>query len=63
MGLSPLKKQISIFLSLDDWKMIREEAARKKIPMTELCRRWMRADMESLRLSLKRQRHKIPDDD
>lgn len=43
------RKQISIFLPLSDWKAIRLEAARQKIPMTELCRRWMKQDMEKLR--------------
>jgi hypothetical protein len=44
-----LRKQISIFIPLSDWKAIRLEAARKKIPMTELCRRWMKSDMQRLR--------------
>ena len=48
-----LRKQISIFLPLSDWKAIRLEAARQKIPMTELCRRWMKQDMEKLRSRLK----------
>lgn len=44
-----LRKQISIFVPISDWRMIREEAARRKIPMTELCRRWMRPEMADLR--------------
>lgn len=44
-----IRKQISIFVPLSDWKAIRLEAARLKIPMTELCRRWMREDMTDLR--------------
>ena len=44
-----LRKQISMFAPLSDWKLIRTEAARLKIPMTELCRRWMHKDMERLR--------------
>ena len=44
-----LRKQISIFIPLSDWKAIRLEAARQKIPMTELCRRWMKKDMQRLR--------------
>ena len=44
-----LRKQISIFVPISDWRMIREEAARKRIPMTELCRRWMRPEMADLR--------------
>lgn len=43
-----LRKQISIFVPLSDWKAIRMEAARRRIPMTELCRRWMRRDIERL---------------
>lgn len=44
-----LRKQISIFVPLSDWRAIRHEAARKKIPMTELCRRWMKPDLSKLR--------------
>ena len=44
-----LRKQISIFVPLSDWKAIRLEAARQRIPMTELCRRWMRAELEELK--------------
>ncbi|MBL4885485.1 MAG: hypothetical protein JKY95_13235 [Planctomycetaceae bacterium] len=43
------RKQISIFVPLSDWKAIRFEAARKRIPMTELCRRWMNPEMSRLR--------------
>lgn len=44
-----LKKQISIFVPLSDWKAIRYEAARQRIPMTELCRRWMNPELSKLR--------------
>ena len=44
-----LRKQISIFLPLSDWRIIRHEAARQGIPMTELCRRWMKPEMTKLR--------------
>jgi hypothetical protein len=44
-----LRKQISIFLPVSDWKAIRREAARQRIPMTELCRRWMKTDMQRIR--------------
>ncbi len=44
-----MRKQISIFVPLSDWKAIRYEAARKRIPMTELCRRWMKSEMSRLR--------------
>ncbi|MCH7687786.1 MAG: hypothetical protein IH899_14060 [Planctomycetes bacterium] len=49
-----LRKQISIFVPLSDWKAIRREAARKNIPMTELCRRWMKPELTSLRRSEKK---------
>lgn len=48
MGLE-LRKQISMFVPLSDWRMLRAEAARQKIPMTELFRRWMGPGMEELR--------------
>ena len=46
-----LRKQISIFVPLSDWKAIRHEEARRRIPMTELCRRWMKSDLSRLRNS------------
>lgn len=51
-----IRKQISIFVPLSDWKAIRYEAARQKIPMTELCRRWMHPDLERLHLDVARAR-------
>jgi hypothetical protein len=42
------QKQISMFVSLSDWLAIRQEAARQKIPMTELCRRWLKPGIEEL---------------
>ena len=49
MSSIELRKQISIFVPLSDWKAIRFEAARLRIPMTELCRRWMRSELEDLK--------------
>jgi hypothetical protein len=49
MTQAELRKQISIFITLSDWKAIRQEAARRQIPMTELCRQWMSRDMQKLR--------------
>lgn len=43
-----IRKQISIFVSINDWKRIRQEAARLQIPMTELCRRWMKPKLDQL---------------
>ncbi|WP_166830870.1 hypothetical protein [Thalassoroseus pseudoceratinae] len=49
MSTREIRKQVSIFMPLSDWKAIRFEAARQRIPMSELCRRWMNPDMERLR--------------
>lgn len=43
-----LRKQISLFVPLREWKAIRQEAARQRIPMTELCRRWIKPGLEEL---------------
>lgn len=51
MPVSEIRKQVSIFMPLSDWKAIRNEAARLRIPMTELCRRWMRNDLQKLKQS------------
>ena len=44
-----LRKQISLFLPVSEWLAIRYEAARRKIPMTELCREWLSPKLEQLR--------------
>ncbi len=49
MPTSELRKQISIFVPISDWKVIRQEAAQRHIPMTELCRQWMHSSLEQLR--------------
>lgn len=36
-----VRKQVSIFLPVSDWKILRHEAARRQIPITELCRMWI----------------------
>lgn len=43
------KKQLSIFVPLSDWKAIRLEAAKQKIPMTELCRRWLNPEIDRVK--------------
>lgn len=48
MSSDEVRKQISIFLPLSEWRALREEAARNRIPITELCRRWMNPEMEKL---------------
>ncbi len=49
MKTREIRKQVSIFMPLSDWKAIRFEAAKQRIPMSELCRRWMNSDMQRLR--------------
>ncbi|WP_437223052.1 hypothetical protein SH661x_003054 [Planctomicrobium sp. SH661] len=41
MAQAEIKKQISIFLPITDWRALRLEAARQEVPITELCRRWI----------------------
>lgn len=48
MSLPEIRKQISIFLPLSEWQAIRMEAARNKMPVTELCREWMRPNIAKL---------------
>jgi hypothetical protein len=43
-----IKKQISIFLGISDWRALRAEAARQQIPITELCRQWMTPEIRRL---------------
>jgi hypothetical protein len=43
-----LRKQISFFLPLPQWLLVRNEAIRLGIPITELCRRWMSEEMRRL---------------
>ncbi len=49
MNVPELRKQISIFIPVSDWRAIRLEAAQRKIPMTELCRRWLAPELARLR--------------
>jgi hypothetical protein len=44
-----IRKQISLFLPVSDWKILRLEAARRRLPITELCRQWIRPHMDKLR--------------
>jgi hypothetical protein len=43
-----IRKQISLFVPVSEWRAIRGEAARRKIPMTELCRQWLRPQLQRL---------------
>jgi len=49
MQKTEMRKQISIFVPLSDWRAIRDEAARQHVPITELCRRWMRPGIDRIR--------------
>lgn len=44
-----IKKQISLFLPVDEWKLIRLEAARTKKPMTALIREWIAKDLQEVK--------------
>lgn len=44
-----IRKQISIFLPISDWRTLRLEAARQGVPITELCRRWICPEIDSLK--------------
>ena len=36
-----LQKQVSLYVSLSDWKALHDEAQRQKLPITELVRNWI----------------------
>jgi len=42
-------KQINFQVSIDDWKLIRNEAARRKIPVTNLCRELIEPLLDKLK--------------
>lgn len=44
----PPAKQISIFLPFRDWHLLRDEAARQRIPIAEVARRWFRPHLDQL---------------
>ena len=58
--MTEIRKQISLFVPLSEWKAIRREAARRRIPITELCRRWMKPGLDDLRRNPDRE---PPEDD
>ncbi len=49
--MAVIRKQISMFFPVTEWRALRQEAARLGIPMTELCRRWLRPHIEQLPLN------------
>lgn len=46
--MASVRKQVSFFLPLQQWVLVRNEAIRLGIPITELCRRWMNDEMARL---------------
>lgn len=44
-----VRKQISYYLSIEDWKLCRAEAARQGIPLAEFCRRLLQPQIELLK--------------
>lgn len=51
MSFKPIRKQISLFLPVGDWRLLRLEAARRRQPMTALCLEWMEPALNKLRRS------------
>lgn len=49
--MGSVRKQVSFFLPRPQWVLIRNEAIRLGIPITELCRRWMSDEMRRLETS------------
>lgn len=49
MTTTEIRKQISIFLPVSDWRVLRQAAADEQIPITELCRRWINPEISELR--------------
>jgi hypothetical protein len=43
------RKQVSIFLPVADWRALRREAARRRVPITQLCREWLEPALDHLR--------------
>ena len=44
-----IRKQVSVFVPLSDWRLLRDEAIRRRKPMTELCRGWIEPQLNRLR--------------
>ena len=41
-----IRKQVSVFLPAGEWRTLRDEAARRRVSMAELCRRWLRPELD-----------------
>ena len=44
-----IRKQVSVFVPLSDWRLLRDEAIRRRKPMAELCRGWMEPELNRIR--------------
>ncbi|HEX6985314.1 MAG TPA: hypothetical protein VF170_08050 [Planctomycetaceae bacterium] len=44
-----VRKQVSISLPAAEWRTLRDEAARRRMPLAELCRRCLRPGLDRLR--------------
>lgn len=42
------RKQCSVFLPVSEWTRLRHEAARRRIPITDLVREWMQPHLDRL---------------
>lgn len=49
MKPTELRKQISMFVPASQWLAIRNAAARRRIPITELVRRWIAPHVAQLK--------------
>ena len=41
-----VRKQLSVPLPAGQWRALRDEAARRRVSMAELCRRWLRPELD-----------------
>jgi hypothetical protein len=60
MSFKPIRKQISLFLPVGDWRLLRSEAARRRQPMTALCLEWMEPGLNKLRRSAESNETPLP---
>lgn len=58
--MAGMRKQVSFFLPVAQWVLIRNEAIRLGIPITELIRRWMSDEMRRLEASSQKPNNSPP---
>jgi hypothetical protein len=49
MRRNTLRKQITVLVPVDDWRVMRDEAARRGVAVTELCRATLEPLIDALR--------------